>query len=117
MLLYASSRYYQVFSVDFNAPKVTTVTMDTADNTTSNTIQFDLNTITDMSTGTGTGTAAYYVKDNSDNATSAVKPSASARVGPLSHFTEATSLRIITHLTDKDDTGVKHIFSKTRHNG
>ena len=101
----------QVFSVDFNAPKVTTVTMDTADNTTSNTIQFDLNTVTDMSTGAGTGTAAYYVKDNSDNATSIVKPSASASGWTtISSFTEGTSILDQSYtLTDRDDNETKYI--------
>jgi hypothetical protein len=102
----------QAFSVDFNAPKVSTVTMDTVDNTTSNAIQFDLNTITDNGQGTGTGTAAYYVKDNSDNTTSRVKPAASASgwVNVPTSFDEGDSMLDQSYtLTDKDDNETKNI--------
>jgi hypothetical protein len=105
------------FSVDFAGPTIASVTMDTVDNTTSKVVQFDLNTVQDnLNGGTGSGTAAYYVKDHSDNATSSVLPSSSASGWvTLTNHQEGNSVPNQSYtLTDTDDneTKVISVFTK-----
>ena len=88
------------FWLDFNPPKLGSVTADPTGGA-SATLTLDLTTITDETTGSGTGASAYYIKDNTDNTTATQVPSSSVTWTDLS-VTDGGDLDGISYtLTDR----------------